>query len=136
MSKLRYTVQMLGFQIYKKIHSRFRKTFHPTSEPNIDSEPSLHKSSQFTPIYTSNCVIFKITEILKMSCQPSSLLKLPQEPDSSVPHIFRTLIQRNITLIYQTDVIFALFSMHFIVESSYFTRWRGMHQRENIYLKK
>ena len=42
-------------------------------------------------------------------------------------------IQRKISLIHQTDFVFALMFRHFIVESSYFTKWRGMHQREKLY---
>ena len=45
-------------------------------------------------------------------------------------------IQRKLSIIYLADLIFSLISRHFIIEASYFTEWRRMHQRENKLFEK
>ena len=42
-------------------------------------------------------------------------------------------IQKKMLLFCGSDLIVALIFRHFITESSYFTGWRGMQQRERLY---
>ena len=90
------------------------------------SKEGWQKSSE---VWTLWYLAFKLTK-------KSSFVKIEVSGEKKIEFSNLSKIQRKILLTYQTDFIFALMFRHLIIETTHFTEWRGMPQREKLKLQK